>query len=526
MGECMLTVETRIKIPFLWGKDVFCKKNWSQVNFIVGPNGTGKTFLSEGIAKAFKGRGYSVSFLRSERTISPNQAGQDVDAMPVDPLFLLQNNEKIRLKIEKILSSVFGKTIRFEKQGDAFIPIVVNKLRNVEYGLHQRECHGLKEIITLLVFLYSENSSCLIIDEPELHLHPQFQQFFMNEIRALSKQNPRCVFFLITHSPYFIDLRFAEDLLGVVVCHINSIPTYIDFLDTADKALIRRFLPRFNSYHKQFFFSDNQIFVEGYTDQQMLTYLLASFKNRENFAGTGIIDVGGKDELGVFLKVCSLLGTDCRIVTDLDSLFCGKLREVVFEDSRTALWLEKQREKQKAFFHSLFTMKKSGSAITLKMLVNRLEEYLIKVGECMSTLDVLGDKEIDEFAEKVHVLYNKYANPEGLDTFKTVVLIGIMRLKSRLADIFPVPLAKDLFTMINLANLIFAAFESVRVYILPNGCIEHYYTQSKVRYMPISAKDRLFHTELTHLIGASPARLQKEYPALVSILYRACLREV
>ena len=519
----MLTVETKIKIPYLWGKDVFCKKQWSQVNLIVGPNGTGKTLLSEEIANAFESKGYSVSFLHSERTILPH-TNQEDNKIQTDPLSLLQTNEKIRLKIEKVLSSIFGKTIRFEEKDNVFTPIVVNKFRNVEYGLHQRECHGLKEIITLLVFLYSENSSCLIIDEPELHLHPQFQQFFMSEIRALSKQNPKRIFFLITHSPYFIDLHFAEDLLGVVVCHINSRPTYIDFLDDADKALIRRFLPRFNTYHKQFFFSDNQIFVEGYTDQQMLTYLLSSLEDREDFAGTGIIDVGGKDELGVFLKVCSLLGTDGRIVTDLDSLFCGKLREVVFEDARPASWLEKQSEKQKSFYHTLFAARKSDNPVTLKMLVTRLEQYLIEIGKFLYTMDFCVDREIDEFAERVSALYDKYENPEGLDTFKTVVLIGVMHLKKRLADILPVPLAKELPTIINLTNLVLAAFESARVYVLPDGCIEHYYTQSKVHYMPISAKDRLFHTELAHLIEATPSRLKKDYPVLVSILHRACGR--
>lgn len=66
--------------------------------------------------------------------------------------------------------------------------------------------------------------------------------------------------------------------------------------------------------------------------------------------------------------------------------------------------------------------------------------------------------------------------------------------------------------------------ESARVYILPKGCIEHFYTQSTVYYMPVSAKDRLFHTELEHLVETSPAKLKKEYPELVSILNRACRR--
>ena len=260
-------------------------------------------------------KGYTVEFLQSDRS---NQE---------ELLSKIKEDSDLREKIESVISNMFGKTIRFEENADgSVIPMVENKARGVEYNLKEGECHGLKEILTLLVALYGLKSSVLILDEPELHLHPQFQLFFMNEIRKVSVSEPDRIFFLITHSPYFIDLHFAEDLLGVVVCHVNNVPTCVDRLSEKDEILLRRFLPRFNTYHKQFFFSDNQIFVEGYTDQQMFTNLLCCVEDHYGTAGTGVIDVGGKDELGVFFIVCSLLGTDGRIITDLDSLFCGKLR--------------------------------------------------------------------------------------------------------------------------------------------------------------------------------------------------------
>ena len=288
----MITVETKVRLPFLWGRAVFKKSYWNQINLIVGPNGSGKTLLAEEICRQFEEKGYKVDFLRSERL---NQE---------EILSKLKEDFAIREKIEEVLSNMFGKTIRFEEGADGrFVPIVVNKAWGVEYNLKEGECHGLKEILTLLVALYGFGNSVLILDEPELHLHPQFQSFFMNEIRKAVSQNPERIIFLITHSPYFIDLRFAEDLVGVVVCHVNRVPTSIEQMSEKDEILLRRFLPRFNTYHKQFFFSDNQIFVEGYTDQQMFTNLLGCVDNHYGTAGTGVIDVGGKDELGVFFKV-------------------------------------------------------------------------------------------------------------------------------------------------------------------------------------------------------------------------------
>ena len=63
----MFELESRVKIPFLWGKSVFKKKNWSQINLIVGPNGSGKTLLAQGLADQFKKAGYSVRFIKSDR---------------------------------------------------------------------------------------------------------------------------------------------------------------------------------------------------------------------------------------------------------------------------------------------------------------------------------------------------------------------------------------------------------------------------------------------------------------------------
>lgn len=507
----MITVETKVRLPFLWGRAVFKKSYWNQINLIVGPNGSGKTLLAEEICRQFEEKGYKVDFLRSERL---NQE---------EILSKLKEDFAIREKIEEVLSNMFGKTIRFEETVEGrFVPIVVNKAWGVEYNLKEGECHGLKEILTLLVALYGFGSSVLILDEPELHLHPQFQSFFMNEIRKAVSQNPERIIFLITHSPYFIDLRFAEDLVGVVVCHVNRVPTSIEYMSEKDEILLRRFLPRFNTYHKQFFFSDNQIFVEGYTDQQMFTNLLGCVDNHYGTAGTGVIDVGGKDELGVFFKVCSLLGTDGRIITDLDSLFAGKLRDVVCEDERPAAWLEKQYEKQSPFYRQLFTKRELESPVTLEKLIYRLESYLITIGRSVCEIDFSISPEIDTFVEKLKGLYTKYEKPEGLDTFKAVVLMGVLKLEKRLMDILPIPLASTVPLIINATWLILAAIETARVYILPMGCIEHYYIHSDVQYMPISGKDRLFHNEYEVMVNEEQADLRKDYEPLIEILKRAC----
>ena len=530
----MIELETRVKIPFLWGKAVFRKCNWSQINLIVGANGSGKTLLAQSLAEQFAKAGYSVRFIKSDRGNRKKQ------------LAILKSNDKIREKIEKVLSSMFGKSINFIEDIDGtLIPIVENKAWNVEYMLEDAECHGLREIILLLINLYQKSSEpsdgeCIFFDEPELHLHPQFQTFFMNEIRKEVQHSSRKVFFLISHSPFFIDLRTPEDLTGVIVCHVNNVPTSIEELSESDDALFRRFLPRFNTYHKQFFFSDNQIFVEGYTDQQMFTYLLPFIEDEYSTAGTGIIDVGGKDELGVFCKVCSLLGTNGRIITDLDSLFSGKLRDVFCEDERVCGWLFKQKEKQSVFYESIFTSKELEQEITLEKLIRKLERMLVEIGKCaidFSPAEInlqlkknsknnfhASQKKLmllEIFLQKLSLLQEKHENAEAVDTYKTVLLQGVNAIPQLLEKLLPPKIAATIPLVKNLSALVFAAAEAARVYILPKGCIEHYYSQNQILFMPVSAKDRLFRNELDFIQTAHKKNIRKKYAELIELLTKA-----
>ena len=498
----MIHVKSTVKLPFLWGKEVFKKENWSQINLIVGPNGSGKSLLAESLVPFFKKAGYSVAYLQANRELSNIQNNSWV------------KNENIRNRIANVLSGMIGKEISFEKGFNGrIVPFVVNEKQKVEYSLHKGKIHGLKEIINLLATLYDDKNTCLFLDEPELHLYPQLQQFFMNEIRKVAKQNPKKIFFIITHSPFFIDLRFPEELIGVVVTHVNKIPTHIENLSDEDEQLFKRFLPRFNTYHKQFFFSDNQVFVEGYTDQQMFTNLL-----------NGIIDVGGKDELGVFCKVCSLLGTDGRIITDLDSLFGGKVRDIMCQDKRIADWLDSVYQQELPFYLSIFSTKEFNriiDTVCLSDLIEKLQQLIAAIGKYVCKIDYSVSKTFDIFVEKLQKLYEKYENADTLDVTQAVLIQGILKEYDMLQNILPLPLARTLPLIKHLYFLILEAAEKARVYILSKGCIEHYYTQNHVQFMPVSGKDKLFHAELEHLSHLKINKLRTEYAELIDILERA-----
>lgn len=363
-------ISIKIKIPFLWGDQEFSKDEWGTTNFLVGPNGTGKTLFAEKLRHQCDDQGLKARYLNAERLAgferrdydyfgrSELSRGFDIGVygyyknsaekygLAADAFVILKEKLDVRLKIEASISSLFGRRIRLAEEGGYLKPKMQRIDGGEEYGLKDSECHGLKELISLLTFLYEDEYNCLIIDEPELHLHPQFQTFFIQEVRKLAgdptKEANRKSFFLITHSPYIVDVRILDDLKHCIVFQPDKLPTCVEGFDSNDEFRLKNFLPRLNTHHKQFFFASRPIFVEGYTDQQLFSLIQEKREILLGPSGACIIDVGGKEELDCFFRLCRKLNIDAQFIADLDVVFNGKLRQSVADDERCKNYLQKK----------------------------------------------------------------------------------------------------------------------------------------------------------------------------------------
>lgn len=525
-----MNIPVQIKLPKLWSGE-FTKTEWGPINFIVGANGTGKSLFATEL-KNILSRQYKTRLLSAERLAGLEKTSYSYSAsessndgfskgfniakmgtiltegeernLAASAIVILKKRLDIRIKIEGVLSDLFNKTIRLSEEGGYIKPKVQNIENGNEYGLKEDECHGMKEIISLLTFLYDEDIQCIIFDEPELHLHPQFQSFFLNEIRKLAgdpkSEVGKKIFFIITHSPYFIDIRNLDELQHILVCHNHQMPTYIqaEDLDAQDKYVLKKFLPRFNTHHKQFFFSPNPVFVEGYTDQQIISLLFEKIGLNIAASGASMIDVGGKDELAVFYKLCALLHINCRIIADYDAFYRGKLRETICNSEQI----------QRAFITNAF-----GNDVAKN--IGELERLLINISDELK-LQTSTDPEISTIINKLINLYRE--KDKNRSQILDVIHLSLYRIKDKITNLIPQK-KDDIDSFVIRHSKYIECIKAGNIFVIPDGELEHFFKSSTIDFLNITQKDKLFESERDFIMHEDNVEhLQEKYDKLLLLL--------
>ena len=526
-----MNLNITISIPDLWGEQRFQKNEWGSINYLVGPNATGKTRFAEQLKQQCQSQGFKVRHLSSERLagfekqqygiFGSSNISRGLDTgqykrilargkeygLSADAFAILKERLDLRIRIEAILSQLFGRRIRLAEEGGFLKPKIQRIEGGNEYGLKESECHGLKELITLLTLLYDDEYNCLIIDEPELHLHPQFQTFFLQVIREVAGDPRSCAdkkcLFIITHSPYFVDIRTLEDLKYCIVFQPDKPPACIDQLESEDEWRTKRLLPRLNTHHKQFFFASRPIFAEGYFDQQIFSLLQEKRGKFLGASGSCIIDVGGKDELDLFFRMCKKFNMDAQFIADLDVLLKGKLRQSVSKDERCRAYLQE-----------------GGLETDLMQTIGGAERA---IDECLNELEpkLTDTSESDLPLQKFRDALSKSSEPE---IKRYVFLIGLKNIGEQIKGLISNNTEKLNFIEGRLQKVI-QAFKRSGVYVLSNGelenCLPEYTGDPYL--LSDSIKANTFEKERDFILGndLTEAEICARYGGLITILDEA-----
>ncbi|HFU4471374.1 TPA: AAA family ATPase, partial [Streptococcus suis] len=138
---------------------------------------------------------YEFKNERTHRQVLLSQYSKSTPENPIDNIIIKSNLQIVYGKLSKVLDDLSGISYSYHNKNDGKPTLSINNLSS-----------GMKSFYLLKKLLDNgsivENSP-VILDEPENHLHPEWQ-LILAEIIILLQKELSLHFLINTHSPYFL----------------------------------------------------------------------------------------------------------------------------------------------------------------------------------------------------------------------------------------------------------------------------------------------------------------------------------
>ncbi|WP_150131831.1 ATP-dependent nuclease [Sphingomonas carotinifaciens] len=321
------------------------------ITTLVGPNGSGKTRALRSIQAVLRSRDVSathVRFLPAGRTgpieryraatdspgvgsqhgeafyghISYRTQWHDIESV-VGDIMNLDQRPDLRIKVETRLQQLFKRGIDFQWSQGGLAMSFTAMSDNARYqsGL---EASGITQLVSLLAAIYDDTIKTLIVDEPEISLHPQLQAFILEEMESVAGDwtdpgKKRIV--ISTHSPSFLPLRSLADLASIVFFGGDADCRQIDPADgLLQSSKLKDFVARTSLSHRQALFAERILLVEGPSDEIIAARTARRLGLKIEARNTQILPALGKSEFREARKLFTKAGMRVTVLADLDAL--------------------------------------------------------------------------------------------------------------------------------------------------------------------------------------------------------------
>lgn len=248
--------------------------------------------------------------------------------------------------LEEVVSPVPKWTIDQTDSGQYYLKVETSGQYHSSEGMGE----GLVSLLIIIDALYDSSSDdIIVIDEPELSLHPSLQRRLFT---LLCKYAADRQIVIATHSPYFVDFNVLLSGVRVSRLHLQNGSSVISTLSEPTVERLAGFARNHNNPHilglnarEAFFLEDRVILVEGQEDvifyQQIADQI--GVRINGNFFGWG---VGGAEnmktiasllwELGFKRLIGFLDGNRASLASELQSEFSQyKFYSIPADDIRT-----------------------------------------------------------------------------------------------------------------------------------------------------------------------------------------------
>lgn len=223
--------------PGSTSESFFSSAGWKHpVTYFVGRNGGGKSRTARLVAQQLQGRYLATDRLAglmsfsnygwtsvpemenykgiplgdSERGMAQDFARKSGSA--ITELYALKDQPEVWLRVAAFLRRALGRVIELRESSGFLDPHI--RVGTTEYSLLRDEGHGLRELVVLLTAVYRKDWTLLVVDEPELHLHPSMTRLWLSELeRECRESNRRSI--VVTHEPAALKTTSFEDLEAI-----------------------------------------------------------------------------------------------------------------------------------------------------------------------------------------------------------------------------------------------------------------------------------------------------------------------
>jgi predicted ATP-dependent endonuclease of OLD family len=198
--------------------------------------------------------------------------------------------------------------------------------------------HGAQRSIQMALIRYlshvkTENANdisrqILLVEEPELYLHPQAIEQIRYALKQLSETGYQVIY--STHSPIAIDAADIPSTLLIRKTKENG--TYArDSLERAVRNAIDDAQSQADtifslSHSSQILFSDKVILSEGKTERRLVPFLFENLFGRTlGLEKIALVELGGVDSTGKALRILNAMDIPTQAIVDLDYAFRGAI---------------------------------------------------------------------------------------------------------------------------------------------------------------------------------------------------------
>lgn len=342
---------------------------------------------------------------------------QEAENRANDQPFLKSINSKLELVSLKVEVRLVDK--RTWQYSFAFIDTKRNKKLMDINSLSA----GQKAIIHLVFEAYGRGElkgGVVVIDEPEIHLHYQFQHEYLRIIEEINKEQS-CQYILVTHSESLINSNTIGRVRRFTLDKDGRSTVKSPLIDNDQKGLVKILDNTRSTYA---FFAKKVVLVEGDSDRYLFKAILQELHS-ELAQEIAVLDIGGKGNFPRWKTFFSSFGLAVYYIGDFDNVMSLEFSDGLLIDKASVNTIEEKikqakldnlSEAQKQEFAATFSeLKKDPDMLTKpqrslwKPVMDRLINFMVvpnteKVVIVKQAHPEIETKIVEKYAEHVFLL--------------------------------------------------------------------------------------------------------------------------